>query len=92
MIIYIVYQKFYADFENGEDDIVYIDCAYKSRRRAIKEAKAEINKEKNLYIDKNIKNKKNPFKHNRCVDFYKEEYEQKKKVSSIIMEEVKLIA
>ena len=30
MVIYIVYQKFYADFENGEDDALFIECGYKN--------------------------------------------------------------
>ena len=27
MVIYIVYQKFYADFENGEDDALFTRIA-----------------------------------------------------------------
>ena len=38
MVIYIVYQKFYADFENGEDDALFIECGYKNKRKAVKKA------------------------------------------------------
>ncbi len=94
MIIYIVYQKFYADFENGEDDAVYIECGYKNKRKAVKKAKELMNqaKSKHLYIDEDIRNKRNPFKNNNWVDLYKEENEQEERVSSIIMEEIKLVA
>ena len=43
MIIYVVYEQFYADFENGEDDCVFIECGYKNRRKAIKKAKELMN-------------------------------------------------
>ena len=49
-------------------------------------------KSHHLYIDEDIRNKRNPFKNNNRVDFYKEENEQEDRVSSIIMEEIKLIA
>ena len=64
MIIYIVYQKFYADFENGLDDEVYIECGYKNKRKAVKKAKELMNhaKSNHLYIDEDIRNKRNPFK------------------------------
>lgn len=93
MIIYIVYQKFYADFENSLDDEVYIECGYKNKRKAIKKAKELINQAKSeyLYIDEDISNKRNPFKNNNWVDLYKEENEQETRVSSIIMEEIKLV-
>ena len=39
MVIYIVYQKFYADFENGEDDALFIECGYKNKRKAVKKSK-----------------------------------------------------
>ena len=93
MIIYVIYQKFYADFENGEDDAVFIECGYKNRRKAIRKAKELLNKAKsNFYIDNDIKNKKNPFKNTNCVDLYKEEEEQENRVSSIVMEKIKLVA
>lgn len=94
MIIYVVYEQFYADFENGEDDIVFIECGYKNRRKAIKKAKELMNQAKSnhLYIDEDITNKRNPFKKNNLVDFYKEEVDQEQKVSSIVIEETKLIA
>ncbi len=94
MIIYIVYQKFYADFENGLDDEVYIECRYKNKRKAVKKAKELMNqaKSKHLYIDEDIRNKRNAFKNNNWVDLYKEENEQEERVSSIIMEEIKLVA
>lgn len=94
MIIYIVYQKFYADIENGLDDEVYIECGYKNKRKAVKKAKELMNQAKSnhLYIDEDIRNKRNPFKNNNWVDLYKEENEQEERVSSIIMEEIKLVA
>ena len=94
MIIYLVYEKDYADFENGEDDVVYINSAYKSKKKAIRKAKSLLKKAKNnkLYVDECISNKRNPFKTNNCVDFYKQEKDQEFRVSSIIIEETKLIA
>jgi len=94
MVIYIVYEKFYSDFENGEDDAIFIECSFKNKKKGIKKAKALMNevKSRHLYIDENIKNKKNPFKKNNLVDFYKEEIGQEQKVSSIGIEETKLVA
>ena len=94
MVIYILYQKFYADFENGEDDAVFIECWYKNKRKAIKKAKELVNQARSshLYLDECISNKRNPFKNNNWVDLYKEQEEQENKVSSVIMEEIKLIA
>ncbi len=94
MIIYLIYQMYYADFENGEDDAVYVDCGYKNKRKAVKKAKQLLDNEKShgYYIDEYISNKRNPFKNNNCVDLYREENDQEEKVSSIIMEEIKLIA
>lgn len=56
MVIYIVYQKFYADFENGEDDALFIECGYKNKRKAVKKAKELMNQAKSshLYIDEDI--------------------------------------
>lgn len=64
MVIYIVYQKFYADFENGEDDALFIECGYKNKRKAVKKAKELMNQAKSshLYIDEDIRNKRNPLK------------------------------
>ena len=94
MKIYLVYEKNYADFENGEDDEIYINSAYKSKRKAIRKAKSLLKeaKENDLYVDETIQNKKNPFKNFNCVDFYDKEKDQEYKVSSIIIEETKLIA
>lgn len=94
MIIYLVYEKDYADFENGEDDNVWINSAYKSRRKAIKKAKLLLQnaKKRKLYVDEDIQNKRNPFKNNNWVDFYKQETNQEYRVSSIIIEETKLVA
>ena len=94
MVIYVVYKKDYADFENGEDDEISINSAYKNRRKAIKKAKDILKefKQKNLYLDEDIKNKRNPFKNNNCVDFYKQRTNQEYKTNSIIIEETKLIA
>ena len=49
-------------------------------------------KKRKLYVDEDITNKKNPFKSNNWVDFYKQETDQENRVSSIIIEETKLIA
>lgn len=93
MIIYVVYEKFYSDFENGEDEKVYIECGCKSKKKAIKKAKELMNIAKQyFYIDENIINKRNPFKRNNLVDFYKEESDQEQKVSSIVIESTKLVA
>lgn len=93
MVIYLVYQQFYADFENGEDDVVFIEKAYKNKRKAIRKAKELVNlTKKDFYIDEELKDKKNPFKNNNCVDFYKEERNQESRTSSIVLEETKLIA
>ncbi len=94
MKIYLVYEKEYADFEDGEDDIVFISSAYKSKRKAIRKAKELLKqaKDRNLYVDEIIKNKRNPFKTNDWVDFYKEEEDQENRISSIIIEETKLVA
>ena len=94
MVIYLVYKKFYADFENGEDDEICFEKAYKNKRKAIKKAKtlADTAKSCFLYMDEEIKNKRNPFKSQKIVDFYKEKNEQETKVSSIGIEEIKLVA
>ena len=93
MVIYLVYQQFYTDFENGEDDVVFIEKAYKNKRKAVKKAKELVNqKKKDFYIDNYFKDKKNPFKNNNCVDFYKEKEEQGFRTSSIVLEEIKLVA
>jgi len=49
-------------------------------------------KQNHLFIDENIINKRNPFKRNNLVDFYKEEIDQEQKVSSIVIESTKLVA
>ena len=74
MVIYVVYEKYYSDFDNGEDDAVFIECSYKNKKKAIRKARALMNEAKSnhLYIDENIINKRNPFKRNNLVDFYKE--------------------
>lgn len=94
MIIYLLYEKFYADYENGEDDEVIINGAFKNKRKAIKKGMKLVNDSKkyDFYLDEDIKNKRNPFKNNNWVDFYKEETEQEEKVKSIILEEIKLVA
>ena len=94
MVIYVVYEKYYSDFDNGEDDAVFIECSYKNKKKAIRKARALMNEAKSnhLYIDENIINKRNPFKRNNLVEFYKEEINQEQKVSSIVIEETKLVA
>ena len=94
MIIYLVYEKWYADFENGEEDEIHIDAAYKNRRKAIRKAKNLLKKAKDnqLYIDEEMKNIKNPFKTYDCVDFYEKKTDQEYRVSSIVIQETKLIA
>ena len=94
MVIYVVYEKFYSDFENGEDDAVFIECSYKNRRKAVKKARELMNDaiSNYLYVDENIVNKRNPFKKNNLVDFYKEKTDQEQKVSSIVIEPTKLVS
>lgn len=94
MKIYLVYKQKYADFENGEDDEVLIEGAFKSKKKALKVAKSLANQAKNnnLYIDEDIVNKRNPFKHNDWVDFYRESEDQTFRVSSIVLEELKLVS
>ena len=61
---------------------------------AVKKAKELMNQAKSshLYIDEDIRNKRNQFKNNNWVDLYKEETEQEERIGSIVMEEIKLIA
>ena len=94
MKIYLVYEQFYADFSNGEDDEVFIENAYKSKRRAVKKAKELLNKAKadSYYIEESQKHRKNPFKSNKCVDLYKEEIDQETKARSIVIKETILVA
>lgn len=94
MVIYIVYEMNYADFETGSDDSVSFCGAYKSRKKAMRKAKQLVkNAQKdNLFIDNYIDNKRNPFKRNNWVDFYHYDSCQDYKVTSIVMEETKLIA
>lgn len=92
MKIYVIYQRYYADFEKGEDDAVYICAAYKNKRKATKKGIALVREEKrNHCIDNNINNR-NPFRKNNRVDFYTSKEEQTDKVTSIFIEEVKLVA
>ena len=90
MIIYLVCEMNYADFETGLDDNISFCWAYKNKRKAIKKAKELIkNAQKdNLYMDNYISNQKNPFKRNNCVDFYHDNENQDYRVTSIIMEEI----
>jgi len=94
MVIYVVYEKFYSDFENGEDDAVFIECSYKNKRKAIKKARELMKRaiSNYLYVDEDIVNKRNPFKKNNLVDFYKEKFDQEQKVSSIVIETTKLVS
>lgn len=94
MKIYLVYEQFYADWSNGEDDEVFIENAYKSKRKAMKKAKELLSKAKedSYFIDEDQRNRKNPFKNNSCVDLYIEESDQETKVISIVIEETKLVA
>lgn len=94
MIVYVVYEMNYADIEKGTDDNISFCGAYKNKRKAMKKAKELVNNAKNdnLYIDNYIQNKRNPFKKNNCVDFYHDNNCQDYRVSSIVMEETKLIA
>ena len=39
MVIYIVYQKFYADFENGEDDALLQNVDIRIREKQLKKQK-----------------------------------------------------
>lgn len=92
MKIYVVYEKFCVDWNNGEDAKFFIESAYKNKRRAIKKANTLVKESKqyDFYVDKKLSKKKNPFKNNNCVDLYKEEQEEK--IKSIVIEEIKLVA
>lgn len=94
MVIYIVYEKENADVEIGKADSIYIHGAYKSKRKANRKAKEILKKleNKKLYIDEDLEKTKNPFKRTCWVDLYKEKENQSEAVSSIILEETKLIA
>ena len=94
MVVYVVYEMNYADFETGLDDNISFCGVYKNKRKAIKKAKELMrNAQKDdLFIDNCIHGKKNPFKNNNCVDFYHDDVCQDDRVSSIVMEETKLIA
>ena len=93
MIIYVVYEMNYADLETGADDNVSFCGAYRNKRKAMKRTRELMNnaKKDNLYIDKCIEYQKNPFKRNNWVDFYHDEECQDYRVTSIVMEETKLI-
>lgn len=92
MKIYIVYEKFYTDWDNGEDAEFLIESAYKNKRRAVKKANTLVKESKqyDFYVDKKLSKKKNLFKNNNCVDLYKDEQEEK--IKSIVIEEIKLVA
>ena len=87
MIIYLVYEMNYADFETGADDNISFCGAYKSKKKAMKKAKELMkNAQKdNLHLDNYISNKRNPFKRNNWVDFYHNDECQDYRVTSIIM-------
>lgn len=92
MKIYVVYEKFCADLNNGEDAKFLIESAYRNKRRAVKKANALVKESKqyDFYVDKKLSKKKNIFKNNNCVDLYKDEQEEK--IKSIGIEEIKLVA
>lgn len=89
MIIYIV-------CEEGLNKSVLIHGVYKNKGKAIKKAKLLMQqmKDKKLYIDCKVRNKKNPFKKNNCVNFYRNEegHEKESATSSVILEKTRLIA
>ena len=94
MKIYVVYEKNYVDFKTGMDDTLLFCGAYKSRKKAMRKAKALIKAAKadDLFMDKQIVNKRNPFKNCSYVDFYHDARDQDYVVTTIGMEETKLIA
>lgn len=94
MVVYVVYEMNYADFETGLDDSISFCGVYKNKRKAIKKAKELMRsaQKDNLFIDNYISGRRNPFKNNNWVDLYKEETEQEERIGSIVMEEIKLIA
>ncbi len=94
MIIYVIYEINYADFKTLLNDEMYFYGAYKNKRKAMRKAKELMkNAQKdNLHLDNDISNKKNPFKRTNWVDFYSDDECQEERVTSIIMEETKLIA
>lgn len=94
MIVYVVYEINHADFETGLDGSILFYNTYKNKRKAQKKAKELVNKAKedDLYMDNDIQNKKNPFKRTNIVDFYHDDECQDYKVTSIGLEETKLVA
>ena len=44
MVVYVVYEMNYADFETGLDDNISFCGVYKNKRKAIKKAKELIEK------------------------------------------------
>lgn len=94
MVVYVVYEMNYADFETGLDDSISFCGVYKNKRKAIKKAKELMRsaQKDNLFIDNYISGRRNPFKNNNWVDFYNDDDCQDNRVSSIVMEETNLIA
>ena len=94
MNIYVIYEKNYVDFKTGMNDNISFLGAYKNRRKAVRKAKEVVRNVKadNLFIDNQIKNKQNPFKKNNSVDFYHDREVQDYVVTTIGLEETKLIA
>ena len=92
MKVYLVYEKYFADWSNGKKDNVLIECAFKKKRRAVKKAKELIrNEAKNFYFDVKIQKKRNPFKRRKEVKFYKNK-DKEKLSGSVVLEEIKLVA
>lgn len=94
MNIYVIYEKNYVDYKTGLDDNISFLVAYKNKRKAIRKAKELIKnaKEDRLFMDNQIENKRNPFKKCNTVDFYYDKEYQDCVVTTIGMEETKLIA
>lgn len=94
MNIYVIYERNYANLKTDLDDNISFLGTYKNKRKAIRKAKELVRNAKadNLYIDNQIDNQRNPFKKNSSVDFYYDKEYQDCVVTTIGMEETKLIA
>ena len=46
MKIYVVYERICTDWNNGEDGEVFMEYAYKNKRKAIKQANKLLNESK----------------------------------------------
>lgn len=94
MKLYLVYKHNYSSIDTGTIDDICFYGIYRSEKKARKRAKAALKEAQKdeLFIDKDILSKNNPFKKYSCVDLYCRGEQQPNLASSIILKETKLIA